>query len=280
MKIETYLDLQSEKIDRALLRYLPEKNQYPPILHEAMRYCVFPGGKRIRSILVLAACQALGGNMKRVMPSACALELIHCYSLIHDDLPCMDNDDWRRGKPSCHKKYDEATALLTGNALLTIAFKILSENQSSFRWNPKDCLCVIHMISEAIGVGGMLGGQMVDIEYKSKEMDLPALDYIHTHKTGALIAVSVKVGALLAGGTKKQVEALYRYGKDIGLLFQIVDDIIDQEGYASFMGFEEARKKAFNLVEKAKAHLKIFGSDADNLKNLACFLVSRIKSKT
>lgn len=279
MKIERYIRTQSEMIEKALLAYLPKKSSYSFRLNQAMRYSVFPGGKRIRPIFTLAACEALGGDGRQALPAACALELIHCYSLIHDDLPCMDNDDWRRGKASCHKKYDEATALLAGNGLLTIAFNVLSLISSGNYSASHRKLEVIHLISEAVGAGGMLGGQMEDIQCKNKRMNLETLEAIHAKKTGALIAVSARVGGILGGGNHKQVEALFTYGKMAGALFQIVDDIIDREGYANLLGLKKANEKALNLARAAKRSVEIFHDKADNLRSLIDFIVSKMKSK-
>jgi len=237
-----------------------------------MRYAVLLGGKRIRPILALAACEAVSGNPKEVMPAACAIELIHSYSLIHDDLPCMDDDDTRRGKPSCHKKFGEATALLTGDALLTLAFQIL--NTAGVK-NQKRRFDTARFIAEGIGSHGMIGGQAVDIESKGKEIDLPTIDYINTQKSGVLIAVSLKAGAYLGGGNPSQVNALYRYGKVMGLLFQIVDDILDGEGYAKLVGVSEAQKKARRLRDQAKGALHGFGGRSQALERIADFFLTR-----
>ncbi len=276
MKIQDYLDSQAKKIEKALEGFLPQENQRPSVLHEAIRYSVFSGGKRIRPVLVLAACEAVGGDEAKAMPAACAIELIHNYSLIHDDLPCMDNDDLRRGQKTCHKKYDEHTALLAGDALLTMAFQILNTN-GHFK-NSKDLerqFVSASWIAEAAGSRGMVGGQMVDLEYQKKEMDLPTIEYINTHKTGALIAVCLRVGAYLGGGTQSEVEALYRYGKYVGLLFQIVDDIMDREGYAKTIGVSAAQKQAENTLFKAKKELKRFGKKAHVLDQIAEFVLTR-----
>ena len=237
-----------------------------------MRYAVLSGGKRIRPILTLAACEAVGGREKDAMPAACAIELIHSYSLIHDDLPCMDDDDIRRGKPSCHKKFGEALALLAGDALLTLAFQVLSSADPK---NSKGHLEITRGIAEATGGSGMIGGQVVDIETQGKEIELPTLEYINTHKTGALIAVSLRSGALAGGGTTHQVRALTRYGQYAGLLFQIVDDILDGEGYAKSIGIPEAREEAKRLCGRAKDTLKIFGKKGEPLARIADFVLQR-----
>ena len=276
MNLKSYLTKQSKKIDRALDQVLPKETERPQVLHEAMRYAVFSGGKRVRPILALAACEAVGGDEKKVMTAVCALELIHNYSLIHDDLPCMDDDDLRRGRKACHRQFNEETALLAGDALLTLAFKILCDS-NSFQDTKglKRRITAARLIAEAAGHQGMVGGQMVDLEFQEKEMNLPTIEYINTHKTGALIAVSTRIGAYLGGGTPRQVEALYGYGKCVGLLFQIVDDIMDREGYASVIGVPEARKEAENLLLKAKNELRIFGPRGKILSQIADFVLNR-----
>ncbi len=276
LDIQTYLNKESKKINKALEIYLPKAGEHPAHLVKAMRYAVLSGGKRVRPILALAACQAVGGNEKKVLPAACAIEIIHNYSLVHDDLPSMDNDDFRRGAPTCHKKFGEDTAILAGDALLALAFKILSQPDGARA--PKDFerqSKAAYLIAEAIGTHGMVGGQAVDMEFKKKEPDLPTIEYINTHKSGALIAVSTRVGAYLGGGSKGQVEALYRYGKYTGLLFQIVDDILDREGYAKVIGVPEAKKQAEGLLNKAKKELKIFGPKGIVLSQLADFVLTR-----
>ena len=276
MNIQSYFKQQICKIDKALDATLPKANEYPSRLHEAMRYAVLAGGKRIRPIFALAACEAAGGDEKKVLPAACALELIHNYSLIHDDLPCMDDDDTRRGQPTCHKKFGEDTALLAGDALLTLAFGILSRpNDHVAAKDLTKQMEIIHLIAEAIGTHGMVGGQQVDMEFQATEVDLPTIEYINTHKTGALIAASVKTGATLGGATKKKTECLHRYGKYTGLLFQIVDDILDQEGYAKVIGVPEAKKEAEKILLKAKKELKPFGRRGDALSRIADFVLER-----
>ena len=276
MSLKSYLKKQSGKIDKALVSVLPKKNEHPASLAEAMHYAVFSGGKRIRPIFALAACEAVGGKEAAVLDAACALEMIHSYSLVHDDLPCMDDDAVRRGKPSCHKKFGEVTALLAGDALLTQAFNVLCRgaiNGAPTLYMGR--LQAIHWIAEAVGSQGMVGGQALDMEYQDKELDLPIIEYINTHKSGALIAVSARVGAFLGGGSPKQVEALYRYGKAAGLLFQVVDDIMDKQGYAQVVGVHEARGEAEELLEKAKRELRPFGKKAARLAQIADFVLTR-----
>ena len=271
MKIQEYLKNRGGLIDAALDSYLPRDTDYPKAIHRAMRYSVFSGGKRIRPILVLASSEACGGKIKEALPVACAIEMLHTYSLIHDDLPAMDDDDYRRGKLTCHKKFGEAVGILAGDALLTFAMELLSRGK-----NPRVNNEVIRTITEAIGTYGMIGGQVVDIEERA-ETDLPTLTYINAHKTGALIAASCKVGGIAAGASDKKVKALERYGAYIGFTFQVIDDILDKEGFALVLGAGGARKEAARLVERAKQDVKVFGRKAKALRDLADFLLTRKK---
>ena len=285
MTIQNYLNKQSKIIDQALPSFLPKEKDHPTLLSQAMRYAVLSGGKRIRPILALAACEVVGGRVQNALPAACALELIHSYSLVHDDLPCMDKDNTRRGKPSCHVKFGEVTALLAGDALLTLAFGILcGGGVSTPRLGRGERaptrllhrrLDVIRWISEAVGHRGMVGGQQLDMEFRDKEPDLPSIEYINTHKSGSLIAVSAKVGAYLGGGTPQQVDFLHRYGKAVGLLFQIVDDIMDKQGYARVIGSHDAQEEASRLVSKAKKEISSFGKKGEWLSGLADFILTR-----
>jgi len=261
--------LVGKKIEATLCSLLPNENDSPRVLHQAMRYAVLSGGKRIRPILTLGACQAVSGKQADAMFAACALEMIHSYSLVHDDLPCMDNDMIRRGKPSCHAKFGEVTALLAGDALLTKAFNVLSHKGGSKH------LQAIQWISEAIGNKGMVGGQALDIQFQGKKLDLPILRQINANKSGALIAVCTRVGAYLGCGTKHQVSSLHRYGKYVGLLFQIVDDIMDGQGYARALGIQKAREEATLILAKAKRELLPFGTRGHFLKDIADFIATR-----
>ena len=235
-----------------------------------MRYAVLSGGKRIRPIFALAACEAVGGKTASVLDAACALEFIHSYSLVHDDLPCMDNDLVRRGKPSCHAKFGEVTALLAGDALLTRAFGILASGKPDLKR-----LRALSWMAEASGHQGMVGGQALDIEYRDKELDLPTVEYINTHKSGALIAVSTRMGAFLGGGSPKEVENLYRYGKAVGLLFQLTDDIMDAQGYAKVIGSRDAHEEAQKLLQRAKTALAPFKARGRALSAIADFVATR-----
>lgn len=292
--IERYLSTKKKEIEEALEQYLPPITTYPSIIHKAMRYSIFAGGKRIRPILAISACEAVGGNTQNVIPWACALELIHTYSLIHDDLPSLDNDDYRRGKPTCHKKFGEAIAILTGDALLTLAFEIMAKQGITEKTNFSLLARTIYEVAFAIGTSGMIGGQVVDIISENKPVDAPTLQYIHTHKTGSLICASLRMGAILGGATQNQLRLLTQYGEYIGLVFQIVDDILDVEGnkelmgknsqsdlsknkltYPSVYGLEESKKWAKQLCQEAIDSLESFDHQADPLREIAKFIVYR-----
>lgn len=294
MDLKKYLDQKREIIDEALNQYLPPETEYPQTIHEAMRYSVFAGGKRLRPILVIAAAEVVGGGAEKVLPTACAIELIHTFSLIHDDLPAIDNDDYRRGKLTCHKVFGEDMAILAGDGLLTHAFQLLAQNSEIKTINKEAMPLVIKEVAAAIGTLGLIGGEVVDIQSEGKEIDLPRLEYIHSHKTGALIAISLRVGAMLMDAQEEEMEALFQYGKLIGLAFQIVDDILNVEGdevqlgkpvgsdlrqkkatYPALFGLEESRQKARRLVEEAKKELEIFGEKGEILRLLADFVVER-----
>jgi geranylgeranyl diphosphate synthase type II len=281
------------QVDEALERWLPQQEDHPPVIHEAMRYSVFAGGKRLRPILALLACEAVGGNAEDAMPAAAALEMIHTYSLIHDDLPAMDDDDYRRGRKTCHRVYGEAIAILAGDALLTHAFRVLADPGPT-RVLPEWRLQAIAEIAEAAGSSGMVGGQAMDILAEGREIDRPTLLYLHTHKTGALIRASVRVGAIAGGAGAEQLQALTRYSELVGLAFQIVDDILDIEGssaemgktagsdlrrkkatYPAVMGLEESRRDAARLLEEAKDALRPLGEKGAILTALADFVGKR-----
>ncbi len=268
MEIKGYIAKKKKLIDKALDKYLPSVKVKPQVLHKAMRYSVFPGGKRIRPVLTIASFEACGGKAKAIMPVACAIELIHTYTLVHDDLPAVDNDDSRRGKPSCHKKFNEAIAILTGDALMTLGFQLLAE---------AGCLETIEGISKAIGTYGTVGGQVVDIENANgkRQTTKSELDYITSHKTGSLIEASVKAGGIFKGANKKKIKALSEFGKCIGFTFQLVDDLIDNDGYVRVYGDEHVRKMARLLTERAKAHLDIFGKKAKILSDIADLILNR-----
>jgi geranylgeranyl diphosphate synthase type II len=302
MDIKRYLQEKKEKVDSALERYFPNQTAtngggiYPNTLHKAIQYSLFAGGKRIRPVLSIATFEALGGRGDQILPFACALEMIHTYSLIHDDLPALDNDDYRRGKPTCHKVFGEAIGVLAGDALLTEAFRLMTDSaiQDFSAHDGRLVLDVIHEVAQAAGMLGMVGGQVLDIESEGKETDLPTLQYIHTHKTGALILVSVRVGAKLRGASEETLRALTHYGERIGLAFQIADDILNVEGkasllgkktgsdlsrkkatYPALLGLEESKRRARELVELAVQAIGSFGTEAEPLREIAWFILSR-----
>jgi geranylgeranyl diphosphate synthase type II len=292
--IQRYLQERKAWVEAALARYLPAEDAYPPVIFQAMRYSVFAGGKRVRPILAIAAAEAVGATADDVMPLACALECIHTYSLIHDDLPALDNDDYRRGRLTNHKVFGEANAILAGDALLTLAFELLSDARRWPAYRPDRILPVVHEIAYAIGGFGMIGGQVVDLQMEGREVDLPTLHYIHAHKTGALIRAAVRSGALLAGGSAAEVGALTEYGTHVGLAFQIMDDILDVKGderlmgkalrkdaerrkatYPGVVGLAAAEERAEAAVRAGLAALEPFGARAEPLRELARFIISR-----
>jgi geranylgeranyl diphosphate synthase type II len=294
LSLKVYLQEMKTLIDNALDYYLPPTEKFPKSIHQAMRHILFAGGKRLRPMLALSAGEMVGGTIENILPCACALELIHTYSLIHDDLPAMDNDDYRRGILTTHKKFGEAVAILAGDALLTEAFQLLSCEKVMKSFPPKVLIDVINEVALAAGSAGMIGGQVVDIESEGKEIDLPLIEYIHTHKTGALILTSVRMGAKLGGGKEDEIEALTRYGESVGLAFQITDDLLNIEGekeemgkspgtdaakckatYPQLLGLSESRRRAEDLVSIAHAALEPFGSKAETLKEIATFIISR-----
>ncbi|MEW6675969.1 MAG: polyprenyl synthetase family protein [Nitrospirota bacterium] len=293
MDIKTYLKEKRDVIDSYLKSYFSILSE-PSVLHEAMRYSLFAGGKRIRPILALASYEACGGNPEDIIPQAAALELIHTYSLIHDDLPAMDNDDLRRGKPTSHKVFGEAMAILAGDALLTEAFLMLSSIEHASRFTPHTILRVIREVAMAAGAYGMVGGQAQDILSENSEPDKDTLNFIHFHKTAALITASVRMGPILADSDKDTLGALTRYGENIGLTFQIIDDILDIEAnteelgkpagsdkkakkmtYPALFGIEHSRQKAKELISKAIDALKMFSFEADPLREIAHYLLKR-----
>lgn len=271
MKLEQYFRDKRKIVDKALEAYLPDSKSYPSIIHQAMRYSVLNGGKRFRPILAIAVCESLGGKIKEILPTACALEMIHSYSLIHDDLPCMDNDMFRRGKPTCHKKFGEAIAVLAGDALLTHAFHVLSQNG-----NPKLAQRLTSEISHAIGSTGMVGGQVVDKQLSIvKRPQLPEISYVNIQKTGQLIRTSCLSGAIAAKASKSLEKTISYYGECLGFSYQIVDDIMDSDGFVRIMSRHEAQDEASLLIEKAKKSLKSLGVKGKRLAEIADFVLNR-----
>ncbi len=292
--VTAHLTARSRVVEAALDRLLPPAAASPARLHEAMRYSAQAGGKRLRPALVMDACACVGGQPEAVLPTACALECIHTYSLIHDDLPCMDDDDLRRGRPSCHKQFDEATALLAGDALLTLAFALTAANATAAGIRAEQALRATAELAEAAGAPGMVGGQMLDLLAEGQRPTHELVEAIHLRKTTALLRCSVRCGAILGGGSEAQIDALSQYGTALGLAFQIVDDILDIEGdeaqlgkpIGSDLGHEKAtwpavhglaasKERAADLAEEAVAALADFGSVADPLRALARFVVER-----
>ncbi len=256
-----------KKIESALRRYLPSEASYPKEIHEAMHYAVLNGGKRFRPTLVLAACEAVGGNPERALLPACAVELIHSYSLVHDDLPALDNDEMRRGMPTCHRKFGEALAILTGDALLTRAFQLLSQ------FKPADKAArLIQELSEAAGTKGMIGGQVDDILLKTP--DLSRVESISRNKTGRLIQASAVMGAIVGTPSKRNLKHIQRFGEALGLAFQVVDDIMDGDGYLRLISAGEARQKLESLINQAKREVEPFGAKNGHLLELADFLLT------
>jgi geranylgeranyl diphosphate synthase type II len=289
-----YLATRAAAVDRYLDGYIPSEDTYPESIYRAMRYSLFAGGKRMRPVLTLAAAEAVGGSVEDAMPAAGALEMIHTYSLIHDDLPAMDNDSLRRGKPTSHIVYGDAVAILAGDALLTQAFHLLAGAPVK---NPSEAerrLRSVAILADAAGVKGMVSGQVVDLESEGTPVGEKTLEYIHEHKTGSLIRAAAEIGALLGGGSEEDIDRLARYGRKVGLAFQIVDDILDVEGdaeilgksagkdetagkvtYPSIHGVEAARGRAMELAEEAVQLVAPIGQPGEPLVYLARRIVER-----
>lgn len=278
-------------IDAHLDKYLAPKDNPQGIIYEAMRYSVFAGGKRLRPVLMLMTCEMCGGDINEVMPFACALEMIHTYSLIHDDLPAMDNDDLRRGMPTSHKKFGEATAILAGDALLTKAFEVVSQYSGS---ETARAMRAINILAVSAGTEGMIGGQIVDMESENKTITLDELRYLHLNKTGAIIRSACAIGALMSGADETKIQAVDEFAKNLGIAFQIQDDILDVEGteeelgkpigsdaeenkntYVSLLGAEKSRELSLSYSEKAKKALETFGENAEFLRELTDYLTER-----
>ena len=283
LTIQEYLDQRKLTLDKYLDHCLPPLNTPPEIIHQAMRYSVFPGGKRIRPILALTTGEAVGGDLQKLIPLAAALEMIHTYSLIHDDLPALDDDDYRRGQPSTHKKFGEAIALLAGNGLLIRAFQLLAELPAQAA-EMEAKVGILDQICLAIGTTqGMLAGQVMDLVKQGKPFSAQELEQIHSAKAGALIQASICCAALLSGASEEACTKLGTFGRRIGLAFQIVDDILDfsQDSskppatYPAMYGLEVSRKMAIELVEKAIQDIEFLGSRGETLTVLARFISVR-----
>jgi len=294
MDLQAYWMDHKKKVDKALQDYLPPEHTCPTIIFQAMRYSLFSGGKRIRPLLCIAAAESLGGSFDQVVPAACALEMIHTYSLIHDDLPSLDNDDYRRGILTNHKIFGEDIAILAGDALLTEAFHLLSHPGYLKEISAETRLDLIHHISGAAGFSGMVGGQVMDVQSEGKEVGMDGVHYIHSRKTGALIIASVRSGAVLAGASPEEITALLHYATEVGFAFQIKDDILNVEGererigkstgtdssrgkatYPSLVGMEASKRRLRELLEDALDAISSFNEKADPLRQFARYIVER-----
>jgi geranylgeranyl diphosphate synthase, type II len=290
--INAYLEAGRARVEEELERILPPADEYPTSIHQAMRHSIFAGGKRLRPILCLESGRLFGGDEVSSLRLGCGLELIHTYSLIHDDLPALDNDDLRRGKPTCHRVFGEATAILAGDALLTLAFETISAVEPA---SETQRLRVIRELAHAIGTrGGMVGGQVVDLETSRSTARPETLQYIHSAKTGAFIRMTVRAGAIFAGASEEDVERVTAYGGKIGLAFQIADDLLDVLGsneslgktagkdghqqkatYPAVYGVEESQRMAAQLVREACEVLEPYGARSVRLEAIARFLITR-----
>ena len=295
MNLKSYLKERADIIDKNIALLLQENNVYPEVIHEAVRYSIFAGGKRIRPVMCLAAAEALGKESKPLLPVACALEMIHTYSLIHDDLPAMDNDDYRRGKLTNHKVFGEGIAVLAGDALLTKAFEVMAAfGCATAAEKLPVVLQVVKEIATASGTLGMIGGQVVDLQSEGKEISKDTLHYIHTRKTGALFIVSIRSGALLSEATEQELTALSVYAEKFGLAFQITDDLLDilgcaeklgkpvgsdiknnKQTYPVLYGVDRSKILAREAVEEAVSNLKTLPGNIKPLELLARFLTDR-----
>jgi geranylgeranyl diphosphate synthase type II len=292
--IQKYLERQREKIDRFLDQAVPDGQAAPKILYESMRYSLLGGGKRIRPILTMAASEAVGSQNDSILPFAAALEFIHTYSLVHDDLPAMDNDDFRRGRPTNHKTYGEGMAILAGDALLTMAFELCSNPKLKDSVPQDRQVQIIQELAVGSGHGGMVGGQVLDIQAENQDIDLGSLQTIHNFKTGRLIRASVRIGGIFGGASSSQLDSLTGYSEDIGLAFQIADDVLNMTGtreelgkdagtdakrgkktYPTFYGVEGARELAEQCIKRAINRLDEFDQKADPLRAIADYIISR-----
>ncbi len=290
-ELKPYLERRRQMVEEALQAALPAEEGPEARVVESMRYSLFAGGKRLRPILSLAAAEAVGGEPEDAVPVGCALEMIHTYSLIHDDLPAMDDDDLRRGKPTNHKVFGEAIAILAGDALLTQAFVLLCDYRASL---PERAVQIIQVVAKAASYRGMVGGQVVDMLSQNRPADLETVQQMHSRKTAALIAAATEAGALAGKGAEAQVAAMARYGRSVGLAFQIADDILDIEGdaellgkstgadaargkvtYPAAVGLERSREAAKELVDDALTALEGFNEEADPLRLMANYVITR-----
>jgi geranylgeranyl diphosphate synthase type II len=291
MDLPQYLTARSALVDKALDRFLPRATMKPATVHKAMRYSLFAGGKRMRPVLALAAAEACGGDIARALPAACAVECIHTYSLIHDDLPCMDDDDLRRGRPTSHKVFGEGVAVLAGDALLTIAFEILAQAEPTRRYSTA---AIIRELASASGSKWLIGGQVADLEGEGRKLTGADLKYIHRCKTAALLTSSIRLGAMSANATDARLRDLTDFGQALGLAFQVIDDILDvtqtterlgktagkdvaatKATYPAIHGLDRSRAEAHRLTAAAHKALKPFGAKAARLRAIADYLLAR-----
>ena len=289
--LKTYLAERCQLIDTALDQFIPSAETRPVSLHKAMRHSVFAGGKRLRPILTLAAAEACGGTIEKAMPSACAVECLHTYSLIHDDLPCMDDDDMRRGVPTCHIVFGEAIALLAGDALQALAFELTAQTPATSRHTAAS---LVSELARTAGSLHLVGGQVADLEGEQKKLPLDDLRFVHEGKTAALLTTSIKLGAMSADATPEQLRALHDFGMATGLAFQIIDDILDvtqtseklgksagkdvaseKSTYPALLGLDLSRAEAHRLTTAAHDALAIFGEKGTRLRELADYLLNR-----
>jgi geranylgeranyl diphosphate synthase type II len=291
MDLAAYLTARSQFVDRALDRLLPRASAKPATIHKAMRYSLFAGGKRMRPVLTLAAAEACGGKIEQALPAACAVECIHTYSLVHDDLPCMDDDDLRRGRPTNHKVFGEGVAVLAGDALLTVAFAILAQAAPTARYSTA---ALVGELAHAAGSRWLIGGQVADLEGEGRRLGGTELRYIHRCKTAALLTASIRLGAMSANATPRQLAALTDFGQALGLAFQVIDDILDvtqtteklgktagkdvaatKATFPAIYGLEKSRAEARRLTTQAHTALRSFSAKATRLREIADYLLVR-----
>ena len=294
MNIQVYLDQQRQRVDQFLERSVPPPSAHPQRLYESMRYSLLGGGKRIRPILTIAAAQALGYDRDAMLPIAASLEFVHTYSLIHDDLPAMDDDDYRRGRLTNHKVFGDGMAILAGDALLTMAFELCSQGEGTEGFSATQQLDIVRELALGSGHQGMVGGQVMDIQAENQEIDLAHLQKIHTFKTGRLIRAAVRIGGIIGEATPQQMQCLTHYSEDIGLAFQIADDVLNMVGtreelgkdagtdekrgkqtYPSFFGVEGARQLGEECVQRAISRLESLDKQADPLRHIATYIMAR-----
>ena len=293
MEFKQCLKEKASFVEKVLKEYMPKEEGYQKTVIEAMNYSLSAGGKRLRPILTLEACKIVGGNEDEAIPFAIAIEMIHTYSLIHDDLPALENDDLRRGRPTNHKVYGEAMGILAGDALLNYAFEVMLAGSIN-KENPEKYLKAINEIAKGAGIYGMIGGQVVDVESENKQIEKEKLDYIHMNKTAAMMVGCMRAGATIGGANSEQMEEITKYAKNIGLSFQIVDDILDIVGdeaklgkkvgsdienhkstYPSLLGLDKSKEIAHNLIDEAKKSIEKLSDDVDFLKGLAEYIIDR-----